>query len=103
VNVAHAAVLTARLPVLQRFTVGYRETVQWMYRSPDAAKAYAEFAGVQERLVKRLREEFFPNEVIWSDRITGIDSLMTDGVRFKFIPAPLTKDQLAELIQIPNA
>jgi NitT/TauT family transport system substrate-binding protein len=103
VNVAHAAVLAARLPVLQRFTAGYRETVQWMYRSPDAAKAYAEFAGVQERLVKRLREEFFPNEIIWSDKITGIDSLMADGVRFKFIPAPLTKEQLAELIQIPNA
>ena len=37
VNVAHAAVLAARMPVLQRFTAGYRETVQWMYRSPDAA------------------------------------------------------------------
>jgi NitT/TauT family transport system substrate-binding protein len=103
VNVAHAAVLAARMPVLQRFTAGYRETVQWMYSSPDAARAYAEFAGVQERLVKRLREEFFPNEVIWSGSITGVDSLMADAVRFKFIPAPLTQAQLAELIQIPNA
>ena len=67
VNVAHAAVLAARMPVLQRFTAGYRETVQWMYRSPDAARAYAEFAGVQERLVKRLRDEFFANQAIWSD------------------------------------
>jgi NitT/TauT family transport system substrate-binding protein len=103
VNFAHAAVLAARMPVLQRFTAGYRETVQWMYSSPDAARAYAEFAGVQERLVKRLREEFFPNEVIWSGSITGVDSLMADAVRFKYIPAPLTQAQLAELIQIPNA
>ena len=57
---------------------------------------------MQERLVKRLREEFFPNEVIWSGSITGVDSLMADAVRFKFLPAPLTKPQLAELIQIPN-
>jgi NitT/TauT family transport system substrate-binding protein len=103
VNVAHAAVLASRMPVVLRFTAGYRETVQWMYGSPDAAKAYAEFAGVQERLVKRLREEFFPHEAIWSDKITGIDSLMTDAVRFKFISAPLSKQQLAELIQIPSA
>jgi NitT/TauT family transport system substrate-binding protein len=101
VNVAHAAILDSRKPVLQRFTAGYRETAQWMYESPDAAKAYAEFAGVPERFVKRLREEYFPNGVIWSDRITGVDSLMADAVRFKFIQAPLSKEQIAQLIQIP--
>lgn len=103
VNVAHAAALAARMPAIQRFTAGYRETVHWMYSDPAAAKAYAEFAGVQERLVKRLREEFFPNEVIWSNKITGVDSLMADAVRFKFIQAPLSKEQVAELIQIPTA
>jgi NitT/TauT family transport system substrate-binding protein len=101
VNVAHAAVLDSRKPVLQRFTAGYRETVQWMYESPDAAKAYAEFAGVPERFVKRLREEYFPNDVIWSDRTSGVDSLMADAVRFKFIQAPLSKEQIAQLNQIP--
>jgi NitT/TauT family transport system substrate-binding protein len=103
VNVAHAAVLDSRKPVVVRFTAAYRETAQWMYQSADAAKAYAEFAGVPERFVKRLREEFFAVGAIWSDTITGIDSLMADAVRFKFMPAPLTKAQLAELIQIPNA
>src|SRR4029077_14098115 len=65
VNVAHAAVLESRRPVVERFTTAYRETVRWMYQSPDAAKAYAEFAGVPERFVKRLREDFFPNAAIW--------------------------------------
>jgi len=101
VNVAHVAVLESRKPVMQRFAAAYRETAQWMYQSADAAKAYAEFAGVPERFVPRLRDEFFPNLAIWSDRITGIDSLMNDAVRFKFIPAPLSKEQIAQLIQIP--
>jgi NitT/TauT family transport system substrate-binding protein len=101
VNVAHAAVLESRKPVMQRFAAAYRETAQWMYRSADAAKAYAEFAGVPERFVQRLRDEFFPNLAIWSDKITGIDSLMSDAVRFKFIPAPLSKEQVTQLIQIP--
>src|SRR5262249_53179417 len=67
VNVAHAAVLESRRPALQRFNAAYRETVQWMYRSADAAKAYAEFAGVSQSLVPQLRDKFFPNENIWSD------------------------------------
>ncbi len=40
--------------------------------------------------------------MIWSDKITGLDSLMADAVRFKFIPAPLSQQQIAELIQIPG-
>jgi NitT/TauT family transport system substrate-binding protein len=102
VNVAHTAVLYGRTPVVQRFTAAYRETVQWMYQSEDAAKAYAEFAGVPERFVKRLREEFFPAGAIWSDKITGIDSLMADAVRFKFVQTPLPKERIAQLIQIPS-
>jgi NitT/TauT family transport system substrate-binding protein len=99
VNVVHAAVLETRQPVVARFVAAYRETAHWMYESPDAAKSYAEFAGVPERFVKRLREEFFPNMAIWSDKITGMGSLMADAVRFKFIPAPLSKEQIERMIQ----
>jgi NitT/TauT family transport system substrate-binding protein len=102
VNVAHAAVLDSRKPVVQRFIAAYRETVQWMYQSPDAAKAYAEFAGVPERFVRRLREEFFPNQAIYSDKISGMDSLMAHAVRFKFVAAPLSKEQIAQMVQIPS-
>ena len=31
----------------------------------------------------------------------GLDALMADAVTFKYIAAPLTKDQLAALIRIP--
>jgi hypothetical protein len=31
----------------------------------------------------------------------GVDAIMADGVKLKFLDAPLTKAQLAELIQIP--
>jgi NitT/TauT family transport system substrate-binding protein len=103
VNIAHAAVLESRMPVMERFSAAYQETARWMYQSPEAAKNYAQYAGVGEGLVRRLRESFFPNISIWSDKISGIDSLMADAIRFKFIPVPLTKGQLAQLIQIPHA
>jgi hypothetical protein len=35
------------------------------------------------------------------DKIVGIDLIMPEAVDLKFIPAPLAKEELAELIQIP--
>jgi len=103
VNVAHLSVLSGRKDALQSFAQGYRETIEWMYASDDAVKAYGDFAGVSAAVVERLRREFFPKAAIWPDKISGLDSVMADGIRFKFLQAPLTPQQLAELIQIPSA
>jgi hypothetical protein len=35
------------------------------------------------------------------ERILGIDATMRDAIDFKFLQAPLSKAQLAEVIQIP--
>ncbi len=102
VNVAHLGVITARRAALQDFMAAYRETVDWMYATDDAVRAYADFAGVPPAVVQRLRTEFFPKAAVWPDTITGLDTVMEDGIRFKFLQAPLTKQQLADLIQIPG-
>jgi NitT/TauT family transport system substrate-binding protein len=52
-------------------------------------------------LAKRVRDEFFPKSLIDPDKIVGLDTLLPEAVNLKFIPAPLTKEQIAELIQIP--
>jgi NitT/TauT family transport system substrate-binding protein len=36
-----------------------------------------------------------------TDEMKDIDGIQRDAVKLKFIEAPLTKQQLAELIQIP--
>jgi NitT/TauT family transport system substrate-binding protein len=53
-------------------------------------------------MAKRVRDEFFPKSLIDPDEIHGLDGLMPEAVTLKFIPAPLTKEQIAELIQIPS-
>jgi NitT/TauT family transport system substrate-binding protein len=103
VNVAHLSVLAGRMSALQEFTRAYRETIDWMYASDDAVKTYGDFATVAPATVQRLRTEFFPKKAIWPDTITGLDGVMADGIRFKFLQAPLTPQQLAEIIQIPAA
>ena len=101
VLVANADALAKRKDVIEQFMKGYRESIDYMYSSnPQVVTDYAEFAKVPEPMAKRVRDEFFPKSLVNPDQIHGLDSLMTEAVNLKFIPAPLSKEQTAELIQI---
>jgi NitT/TauT family transport system substrate-binding protein len=101
VIIANANELKARPDVFTRFMRGYRDSLAWAY-TPDGIKAYANFAKLSEGTAKRALEEFLPPSATNPDRISGIDEVMADAIAFKFITTPLTKEQLAELIQIPE-
>ena len=97
----NAGVLLKRKEVLGRFMTAYRETIAYMYSDdPRVIQDYGEFAGVSEAMARRVRDDFFPSSLVNPDEIHGLDSLMAEAVTLKFIPAPLTKEQVAELVQI---
>jgi len=98
--IANAQALQSRKPVFDRFMKAYRETIDYMYNDPCALKVYADFVGIPEAKAKRTRDEFFPRESIDPDKIVGLDAIVKDAVELKFTSAPLTKEQLAELVQI---
>ena len=103
VIIANANELKARPDVFTRFMRGYRESLNWAYTA-EGTKAYAKFAGLPEGTAKRALDEFLPFSATNPDRISGIDEVMSethDRVS-KFITAPLTTEQLGELIQIPE-
>ena len=101
VVVANADALEKKKDAIARFMQAYRETIDYMYGSnPQVIKDYAEFVKVPEPLAKKVRDEFFPKSLVWPDEIKGLDSLMEEAVTLKFIPAPLTKQQQAELIRL---
>jgi NitT/TauT family transport system substrate-binding protein len=96
-----APVLQSRKAVIDRYMKAYRETIDWMYASPDAIKTYAEWLNISEAKAKRTRDDFFPKAAIDPDKVVGLDTIVKDAVELKFTAAQLTKEQLAELIQIP--
>ena len=101
VIVANAESLAKKRDAISRFMQGYRETIEYMYGdNPQVMTDYAKFVGVPEELAKKARADFFPRSLVNPDEIKGVDALMADAVQSKFIPAPLTNEQLAELIQI---
>jgi len=93
--------LQSRKAVLDRYMKAYRETIDELYANPAALKQYAEWLNITEAKAKQTRDGFFPKAALDPDRVTGLDTIVKDAVELKYTETPLTKDQLADLIQIP--
>jgi NitT/TauT family transport system substrate-binding protein len=98
---ANADALQTRRPVFVRYLQAYREVVDWMYADKAAVKAFADWARVPEDLAKLAPADYYPKDNVLPDRIEGLELAMADAVSFKFIPTPLSKEQLATLVQVP--
>jgi NitT/TauT family transport system substrate-binding protein len=99
--ITHATNLERRKDALARYVTAYRETLDWLYSSPDAIKAYAAWSGLAERLARQA-PDFITKDSLDPIRVVGLEDMMVDAVKFKYIPAPLSQEQLAQLVQIPR-
>jgi NitT/TauT family transport system substrate-binding protein len=100
-TIANTPALQSKKPLIDRYMKAYRETIDFMYADPNALKLYAEFAGISEAKAKRSRDDFFPKHTMDPDKVVGLDTIVKDAVELKYTASELTKEQLAELIQIP--
>jgi NitT/TauT family transport system substrate-binding protein len=101
VMIANAPALVRRADAISRYMQAYRETMDWMYSDPAALDAYGKWVGVSPDLAKRVRDEFYPKANLDPDHISGMDALVADAVTYRYLPSPLTSDQLKTLIQVP--
>ncbi len=85
-----------------RFMRAYRETIEYMYDDPAAMEHFADFANVSEDIARRTRDDFFPKQALDPDNIFGLDEIIPLAIELRYLGAPLSDDQLAELIQIPS-
>ena len=100
VLITHPATLAAKKDQLARYMKGYRETIDAMYADPAVVKSYADWLQISVEKAMRSRDGFYPKAAVDPDRIAGLDELLPEAMAMKFIAAPLTKEQIAELIQI---
>jgi NitT/TauT family transport system substrate-binding protein len=99
--IANLDSLKNRKEVLRRFMAAYRETIDYVYsNNPQVITDYAEFARTTPELAKRVRDEFFPRSILQMSQIEGLDQLLKDAVELKYAPKELSKQEVAELIQI---
>src|SRR5205085_2567979 len=100
-QIINASNLAAKRDAVVRYMKAYNETVDWMYASAQAVPRYLAFSGLSEPAVRLMLKEYIPKESLQTGTIFGLEESMKDAVQFKFIPAPLSDDQLKELVRIP--
>jgi NitT/TauT family transport system substrate-binding protein len=101
VCMANAQVLAKRGDAVARFMQGYRDAIDWMYADPAALNLYEAFSNVRHELMAKVRDQYFPKATLWPDEIRGLDLVLSDALKNKFIARPLTAAEVKEMIQIP--
>ncbi len=97
--IANTQILAAKKQLIERYMQGFVETLDWLYADPAAISAYAAWSGLPEGIAKRA-PEFLTRQNLDPRHISGLDAIMADAVKFKYLPAPLSAAQLAEVSQI---
>jgi NitT/TauT family transport system substrate-binding protein len=101
VNMTSASTLATKKDQIERYMTGYKEAIDYMYSSPEALKMYAEIGNVPLSIAQKM-QTLVPKESTNPDQIVGMDSIVAEAVATKFLSAPLTKEQVSELVQMKN-
>ncbi|AXK81104.1 ABC transporter substrate-binding protein [Pseudolabrys taiwanensis] len=101
VHIVNANALKQRADVMKRFMAAYRESYEFLYTDPRGVRVFSEYSKVPEALAVQIRDTFMPKAVMSPEKVSGTDAIMADAVTFKTLAAPLSQQQLSELIQIP--
>jgi len=102
VCMANAQMLGKRGDAVARFMQGYRDALDWMYADPAALQMYETFSNVRHELMAKVRDQYFPKATLWPDEIRGLDLVLSDALKNKFIARPLTPAEVKEMIRIPT-
>jgi NitT/TauT family transport system substrate-binding protein len=99
--IVNANALKTKHDAIMRFMDAYREAVDWMYSDPKAVEMYSQKMHKPVELLKESMAKFQPKEALQTDEFKDLDGAIRDAVKLKFLEQPLTKEQIAELLQIP--
>jgi NitT/TauT family transport system substrate-binding protein len=98
-HLANMNFITGKADVLKRFLTAYSETLDWMYSGDDAVRVFSELYKIKEAETRQTRNEFYTRKSLDIRRVSGLEQAMADAVAYKFIPKPLTKDQIDDLFK----
>jgi NitT/TauT family transport system substrate-binding protein len=92
--------METRKAALDRYMAAYRETIDYMYSSPEALVVFAEIANVPLSVAQKI-PGLVPKSALSPDQVIGIDAIMAEAIATKFMSGPLTREQIAELVRMP--
>src|SRR3954449_5292512 len=100
--IVNANALKEKHDAIIRFARGYREAVDWMYADPKALQMYSEKVKQPVDILAESLKEFHPKSAMQTETMADLEGAVKDAVALKFLDAPMSKQQLAEFLQIPG-
>jgi NitT/TauT family transport system substrate-binding protein len=101
VIIVNANALKEKRDAIMSFAKGYREAVEWLYADPKALEMYSAKVNQPVDLLRDSLQEFHPKSAMQTETMADLEGAVKDAVALKFLDAPMTKEQLAEFLQIP--
>jgi NitT/TauT family transport system substrate-binding protein len=93
VNVASLKFLTERRDVARRFVKAYHDTIDWMYKNPEAAAAFfAKFNSVSVDIARKTQESY-PRQAMAPETIAGLEQSLAQALEYKQLDKPMTVQQ----------
>ena len=100
VNVANAEALKTKRAAIEKFFRGYLHTLDWAYSDPHGFDALAEALAMPRELIIKAMPVYYPKAMFQLADIRGLASVMEEAVATKNIAAPLSKERIADFIDI---
>jgi NitT/TauT family transport system substrate-binding protein len=91
------ATLAGRRDQLVRFLKAYRQTIDWMYRDPEALQWFADKNGTTLAEAKRVVGMIYPASALRLGPVHHLDQTIAQSVEFKRIPQAPTAAQIDEM------
>jgi len=102
VIVANADELKARPDVFVRYNARLSRVTGLDLFDAGGAQGLCGVCELSEETARRALKEFLPLSAVDPIVFSGVDEVVADAIAFKFITAPLTAAQRAELIRVPQ-
>jgi NitT/TauT family transport system substrate-binding protein len=100
VSIANVRVLEERKDMLKKFMKAYAEALDWAYESDDILKIISDTFSIPPDVIDETRKKNTTRSVTQLGEVKGITESTQDALEFKYLSAPLTKEQLATLLQL---
>jgi NitT/TauT family transport system substrate-binding protein len=98
--IVNAKYLAAHRDIVVRYMKAYVATVDWMYaKAAESVPLYAALNEIPLDVAKQAAA-FTPKSVMRATVLPGFEQAIRDAVTYKYIEQPLTKEQVAQLVDL---